>query len=115
MKLTNMIFGISTKNLELVELVKLKSRDIRFDTLNLDDLYMEFDPPKYILAKNKNGVYKDVILNDKYNDVKNYSNSCDILGKRVLEKVSLHKRRIKYKDADRYVKEMNGLVLKGKK
>ena len=115
MLIIDRIFGISTKNLEVVELVKSLNVESKYDISPSYNSYAEFNPPIYILSKNKNGKYKDISNGHKYDSVDgNFSNS-NILGKRILEKVSHKNKRVRYKDADRYIKEMNGLVLRRKK
>lgn len=115
MLITDRIFGISTKNLEVVELVRSLDVESKYDISPSYNSYAEFNPPIYILAKNKNGKYKDISSGHKYDNVDNNFRKGNILGKRILEKVSHKNKRIRYKDADRYIEEMNGLVLRGKK
>lgn len=115
MLITDRIFGISTKNLEVVELVRSLDVESKYDISPSYNSYTEFNPPIYILAKNKNGKYRDISSGHKYDNVDNNFRKGNILGKRILEKVSHKNKRIRYKDADRYIEEMNGLVLRGKK
>lgn len=108
------VFGISTKNLEVVELVRALRKESEYDIKQKDNSYATFNPPIYILARNKNGKYKDIFTNYKYDSVDNDDSKGNIMGKSILDKVSFHKR-IKYKDADKYIKEMNDFVYKKKK
>ena len=115
MKIKDKLFGISTKNLVVAELVRSINKKSNYDIKPFSSSYVEFNPPVYILAKKKNEEYKDIFTKHKYEDVNCNDKQSNILAKQILPCVSLHSKRIKYSDADSYVKQMNEYVIKKKK
>lgn len=117
MRLINKIFGFSTRDLYLVEL-------LRYDRVLRSEFYdswshywYKFEPRKYIIARKKDTLrvdFEDVFTGSTYPNYKTNTRECDN-GKTVAKIVSpfvSNKRRIKYKDAEEILKSKNTVLIK---
>lgn len=103
-KLIRKKIGCSTKKLYIVELGILKKEYEQYGNW----FYIEyFDSPLYIVGKEKNNSYKNILTKEKYKDFtcKQLKNGDVIAGK--VKPVITTQKRFKYEDVDKLIESGN--------
>ncbi len=108
MSIKNRLFGFSTKNLYVAELMRKEKVDKMHTTLT------SFIPKKFVLVKNiEYNSYKDVFTKTNYGMKHDYYSP--MVGTILVQNLSpiiSTKRRIKYKDAEGILKTKNTVYIK---
>lgn len=94
----------SAKKLYILELGILK---IEYNTCGRWFYIQSFEPPVYIVGKEINNGYKDILTKQKYGNLKNHHYlDGDIVGKNA-KKIITTQKRFMYKDVDKLIESRN--------